>query len=215
VSSTRSTRERILFEASELFAGQGYHATSTRQIASAVGIRQPSLFHHFASKDEIMHALLAWDLDAALPAVRALADAPERASIRLFRYVRDDVDHLAAAPYNLSGLYAEEVIGSRAFARWARKREELHACVERIVRDGIGSGEFVEMPPALVREAIAGILVRTLTLYSGGRAGAAAFGEDVAVFVLRALLANPNRLREIRRAASAEPRQPTPSSKGS
>ncbi|MGH2596951.1 MAG: helix-turn-helix domain-containing protein [Actinomycetota bacterium] len=47
-----STRERILHEASELFARQGYHGTTTRQIADAVGVRQPALFHHFDAKSD-------------------------------------------------------------------------------------------------------------------------------------------------------------------
>ena len=38
-----STRERILLEASYLFSRWGYHNTTTRDIAVAVGIRQPSL----------------------------------------------------------------------------------------------------------------------------------------------------------------------------
>jgi AcrR family transcriptional regulator len=211
---TPSTRERILYEASQLFARQGFHATTTREIARAVGVRQPSLFHHFASKDAILQALLAWDLGVAEPAVRRLARARGPAGVRLYRYVHDDVEHLARAPYNLAGLYTEEVMGSEAFAGWAKKRASLHASVERIVCDGMGSGEFVSMPSALVREAIAGILVRTLMLYSGGRRSSVALGDDVAAFVLRALLTDPNALEEIRRAAADEA-QSMPASKGS
>jgi AcrR family transcriptional regulator len=213
-ATAASTRERILYEASQLFARRGFHATTTREIAKAVGIRQPSLFHHFASKDAILQALLASDLDVALPAVRRLARGRGPAGPRLYRYVRDDVEHLARAPYNLAGLYTEEVIGSDAFVAWARKRAALHASVERIVCDGMRSGEFVSMPSALVREAIAGILVRTLTLYSGGRHSSAALGDDVAAFVLRGLLTDPGALGEIRRAAAAEP-QSMPASNGS
>jgi AcrR family transcriptional regulator len=213
-SAATTTRERILYEASQLFARQGFHATTTREIAKAVGIRQPSLFHHFASKDAILQALLAWDLDVAVPAVRRLARDGGPAAVRLYRYVRDDVEHLARAPYNLAGLYTEEVIGSDAFAAWARKRASLHASVERIVCDGMDAGEFVAMPSALAREAIAGILVRTLTLYSGGRRSSVAIGDDVAGFVLRALLADPTALGGIRRTASAAP-QSMPVSNGS
>ena len=58
LAAPTTTRERILTEASRLFAERGYDGTSTRQIADAVGIRQPSLFHHFASKQAIMEELL-------------------------------------------------------------------------------------------------------------------------------------------------------------
>lgn len=199
------TRERILYEASNLFAALGYHATTTREIARAVGIRQPSLFHHFASKPEIMQALLTYDLDA-FSFVEALAAEEGPAAVRLYRYLRDDVALVSRSPYNLSGLYTDEVMGDPDFALWARRSDQLHAAVEQIARDGIDSGEFVPMDPVLVREAIAGILLRTLMTYSGGRPQpAAALGDEIASFVLRAILADPSTLGEVRQAAAEAP----------
>jgi AcrR family transcriptional regulator len=56
-----STRQRILEAALELFARQGFAATSVRELARAVGLRESSLYNHFASKDAIFHALVdAW-----------------------------------------------------------------------------------------------------------------------------------------------------------
>src|SRR5439155_2893143 len=127
------TRERILYEASNLFARQGYHGTTTRQIAVAVGVRQPSLFHHFPSKRTIVQALLSSDLDEALPFAEALAGAEGPAAVRLHRYLRHDVAHLIGSPYNLSGIYTEEVMGDSEFAPWERMRSRLHWAVERIV----------------------------------------------------------------------------------
>ena len=199
------TRERILYEASNLFAALGYHATTTREIARAVGIRQPSLFHHFASKPEIMQALLTYDLDA-FSFVEALAAEEGPAAVRLYRYLRDDVALVSRSPYNLSGLYTDEVMGDPDFALWARRSDQLHAAVEQIARDGIDSGEFVPMDPVLVREAIAGILLRTLMTYSGGRPQpAASLGDEIASFVLRAILADPSTLGEVRQAAAEAP----------
>lgn len=201
-SGERSTRERILSEASKLFARRGYHGTSTREIATAVGIRQPSLFHHFRSKVAILQALLASDLDEAVPHAEAIADADARASVRLYAYLRHDADHLIDSPYNLSGLYTEEVMGHPDFAPWVEKRARLHAAIERVVRDGVSSGEFVDVSPGLVREAITGILVRTLTVFSDGPPTAGEdLGDEIASLVLRAVLRQPRQLPAIRREA--------------
>ncbi len=46
-------REEILAAATALFGQHGVHAVTTRQIATRVGISQPSLYAHFASIQEI------------------------------------------------------------------------------------------------------------------------------------------------------------------
>ena len=51
------TKRRILTEALRLFAQRGYDAVSVEQIANAVGIKAPSLYKHFPSKQSIFDAL--------------------------------------------------------------------------------------------------------------------------------------------------------------
>ena len=52
------TKARILDAALDLFSVQGFEGVSVKQIAAAVGIKDSSLYKHFASKREIFDTLL-------------------------------------------------------------------------------------------------------------------------------------------------------------
>ena len=53
-----STKEKILECAVELFASKGYTETTIREIATAVGIKDASMYNHFPSKEAILKQIL-------------------------------------------------------------------------------------------------------------------------------------------------------------
>jgi TetR/AcrR family transcriptional regulator, cholesterol catabolism regulator len=81
VQREASTQERILDRAAELFWRKGYAATTTREIAASLGIRQASLYHHVVSKEDLLCRLCVTSLDQLLEEVQSAVDAstsPER-----------------------------------------------------------------------------------------------------------------------------------------
>lgn len=98
---SRSTRDQILDEALVCFAQRGYDGTSLNDIAAGVGIRRPSLLHHFPNKEslygDVFERLMSdWleRLDAAV-AIEAhgwdKAEAILRACLDLFTQTPDYV----------------------------------------------------------------------------------------------------------------------------
>ncbi|MFS2008837.1 TetR/AcrR family transcriptional regulator [Azospirillum sp. CT11-132] len=79
-------RQRIIIEAASLFASKGFEATSIRDIASASGILSGSLYHHFASKEEIFVGVHAAGMEVLVNAVKAAIEG-----------IDDPWDRLAAA----------------------------------------------------------------------------------------------------------------------
>ena len=53
-----STKEKILLEALTLFSKNSYDAITVNQIAQIVGIKAPSLYKHYRSKQEIFDAII-------------------------------------------------------------------------------------------------------------------------------------------------------------
>ena len=53
-----TTREKIIYEALSLFSVNGYDAVTIREIASAVGIKESSIYNHFKSKQDILNKII-------------------------------------------------------------------------------------------------------------------------------------------------------------
>jgi len=108
-----------------MFVEQGYVATSTRQIADAVGLRQASLFHYFEKKEDILAELLDRTLRPAIAFARWLADETEPGPAALHALVWTDVHNLSTSLNNLASLQLLPEARQPRFDEFWVTREEL------------------------------------------------------------------------------------------
>ncbi|MCW2687629.1 MAG: transcriptional regulator [Mycobacterium sp.] len=156
----KTAREEILDAAAELFTSLGYASTSTRRIAEAVGVRQASLYHHFATKDDILDALLAGTVDAPLMLADELLRERGPAAPRLHALVVSDVTQLCASRWNLGALYLLPELRVDRFEPFRLRRDQLRAHYRRLAADVIaqtdGPAEADDLPFRLVESVING-----------------------------------------------------------
>jgi AcrR family transcriptional regulator len=117
VPETDPSKRRILDAATRLFAARGFEGVSIQAVAESVGMRGPSVLHHFRTKDALRAAVLAdllghWkdDLPRVLAAAQSGSDrldsalrallgffgnAPDRARL-LLRELLDNPEEMRA-----------------------------------------------------------------------------------------------------------------------
>jgi AcrR family transcriptional regulator len=133
--SDLSPREQILDAAASLFVESGFAATTTRVIAEQVGIRQASLYYHFAGKDEILLELLTRSVRPSLEAAHRLAagaTAIDNPAAGLYALVLVDVGTLSATSHNIGTLYLLPEVQQPLYDAFRAERAELQAVYGRL-----------------------------------------------------------------------------------
>jgi AcrR family transcriptional regulator len=194
-----STRGRILLAASTIFAQRGYFGTSTRDIADAVSIRQPSLFHHFGAKHEIFRTLVELDLGPSIDRIRSRIEEESTWAERLHLAVAHDVREVLIQPFDARGLYQDAVLGLDEFVDERAGIALFHELVEHVIASGQQAGEFADFEPSFVQRAVNGVLFETLR-EQGGPTGRLRERRPLqaADFIVSALLVDHASLPKIR-----------------
>lgn len=122
-----TVRDEILDAAAELFSTGGFASTSTRMIATAVGLRQASLYHYFSTKDDILELLLSDTVDEPLAFAERIREAIAPSSSKMFALMWFDAGQLGASRWNLGSLYLLPELRNDRFADFRRKRLRLMA----------------------------------------------------------------------------------------
>ncbi len=134
-------KDQINRAAARLFRERGFHGTSVRDIAEAVGLQGGSLYAHVNSKDDVLWDIVNASADrffAALgPIVRSDREIVRRIRDAIIAHVgviTEDLDAAAVYTTEWRHLTAEHR------AAFARRRGEYEAMFRALVEQGIRGG---------------------------------------------------------------------------
>lgn len=104
VARPSDTKQRILDAARELFAQKGVQKTSLQEIADQLGITKPALYYHFASREDLVRAILQPLIDGGEDFIVRHEARPEEARALLEGYFDFHYEHRAELSVVLSDL---------------------------------------------------------------------------------------------------------------
>jgi AcrR family transcriptional regulator len=138
-----ATRQAIIDSALKLFERNGFHATSVQAVADDADVTKGAFYHHFKSKEQLVHIILGELLDHMLRELdRIEADTDDPAG-RLRALIGSIVDAAVRFRSHVAVYYQERrYLRDADFAEVRRKREVMLARMRAIVCAGIEDGTF-------------------------------------------------------------------------
>ncbi|HSP98903.1 MAG TPA: TetR/AcrR family transcriptional regulator [Candidatus Dormibacteraeota bacterium] len=156
--AVRGTRERILEVAEASLGERGYHGTRLHQIADQVGIQKASLFHYFASKEDIYRAVIDAGFGETEQTVRRALEIEGAPEEKIQALVDAYIDIVAAHPERTKILLRQS-LGDSPVAD--DKRPDLRRLLDLIVSfvaDGQRTRVFAPVDPLALVLSIIGMV---------------------------------------------------------
>ncbi len=152
-------RDAIVAAAARIFADRGYAAVGMRDVAEAVGVRGASLYHHFASKEEILYAICLTVTEEPNALNLPLLDAPGTPAQRLAALVRAHLHHLhRRRTEHVVGLHEMAALIPEHRAVVDQHRRYYQRRVRDVIAAGVVAGELSVPDPHLATFAVCDML---------------------------------------------------------
>jgi TetR/AcrR family transcriptional regulator, cholesterol catabolism regulator len=137
-------QQQIVDQAATLFDSRGYHATTMEDIASAVGLAKPTLYHYYKSKDDILYAIHEEFIDLLLAEHAQRATNTSLSVDNLLLGIIGDILDLMRTHRGHVRVFFEHhrELPTKQQETIRRKRDEYFSIVEKLIQRGIDEGSY-------------------------------------------------------------------------
>lgn len=140
---TAAAARRLMAAAVDSFSERGYHATTTRDIATAAGMSPAALYVHFPSKAAVLAAISRNGHEQALALVESAAAGPGDPPARM-RVLVTEMAAWHATRHQIARIVQYEInaLPSADYATVADLRLRTERVVRALIAEGVASGQF-------------------------------------------------------------------------
>jgi AcrR family transcriptional regulator len=211
---SRLKRERIIATAVELFHKNGLGNTTLEAVANGMNVTKPFIYSHFKSKDELLAEICSRGIRASLDVLNRVVASGGSATEKLSTLAHDFMLAVLENQGHLA-IYSREEKQLSTDSREAinQMRREFDRKFSALLKEGVGSGEFIVDDVQIASLAIGGIISWSYVWYRpDGRLTPDQTAQQVAGLVLAMVQAEPHRRSAMPaggvRAPADEPRAP-------
>jgi TetR/AcrR family transcriptional regulator, cholesterol catabolism regulator len=152
-------RPDIIAAATRIFSEYGYHAATMTQIATALGIQKPSLYHHVRKKEDLLFAIHEQLIDELIEETVAIASTSASPSEKVRSLLRITFGFIARHRDGVTVFLQERhAVGGDRWSELVIKRDFYEQLVTRVIAEGSASGTFVDLPPTITAKALLGMV---------------------------------------------------------
>jgi AcrR family transcriptional regulator len=182
-------RSDIISAAAQIFREKGYQAASMQDIADAVHLQKPSLYHHVESKQEILLTILNQALDLLIADMQVVLASDLPSAEKLREAIRVYVSRLTEDPDLAAVLLLEHrSLEPEFLERHIRRRDRYERLWRHLIRQGVEDGSFREVDEKITTFALLGIQNWMITWFRrGGGLKAGALAETFTNLVLHGM----------------------------
>ena len=153
------SRAAIVEAAIRLFNQNGYHATSMQDVANAVAIKKPSLYHHFPSKEAILLTILDAGMDRLIAELEAITATDRSGSEKVSAAIHAHATMIAGNPEAAAVFMREDRgLGDGYMTHYLAKRDHFERLLRDIVQQAVDSGEFRPMDVPIAVQSLLGTI---------------------------------------------------------
>lgn len=153
------SREDIIRAAAQVFRERGFHGTTMQKIAEVVGLQKGSLYHHIASKEELLHEVMIAGLTQLGECLEAVVTSSLPPAEKLRQLVETHIRY-AAENLDIATVILFEhraMLGFPALRdEYVSRRDAFEWQFRTAIQEGVDSGDFFPVDVPIVAQALLG-----------------------------------------------------------